>query len=91
MVDSAQWLAEGVGSHLIVVHVAEGSSSEAEEYAANVHHRLRAADHEVRLAEGAAAGALVRALEEEHAEYLVVGSRGRPLCDQGCSGACHAP
>ena len=87
VVDTARWLAEGVGSHLIVVHAAEEPSSEAEEFATNVHNRLGAADHEVRLAEGAPAEALVHAVAAEHAEYVVVGSRGQTALRAGMFGS----
>jgi nucleotide-binding universal stress UspA family protein len=87
VLDTARWLADGVGSHLIVVHAAEEPSSEAEEFATNVRNRLRAVDHEVRLAEGAPAEALLTAVEEEHAEYLVVGSRGQSALRSGIFGS----
>jgi nucleotide-binding universal stress UspA family protein len=87
VVDTAWWLANGIGGRLVVVHVVEEPDLEAQEFASTVRNRLGAGDNEVRVAEGSPAAALLKAVEDEHAEFLVVGSRGQSSLRSGLFGS----
>ncbi len=87
VVDTARWLADGVGARLVVVHVVEEPVVKAEEFASIVRDRLGAGDHEVRVAEGSPAVTLLKAAEKEQAGFLVVGSRGQCSLGSGLFGS----
>ncbi len=84
--DAARQLADSLAERLVVVHVVEEPVQEAEELASAIRARLDAGG-EVRLAEGAPAEGLMRATEEEDADFLVVGSRGRGSLRSGLFGS----
>ncbi len=87
VVDTARWLADGIGARLLVVHVVEEAVSEAEEFANILRGRLSTGDHEVRTADGSPATALLSAVEDEHADFLVVGSCGQSPLGAGLFGS----
>jgi nucleotide-binding universal stress UspA family protein len=76
--DTARWLAHSLGARLVLLHVAEGSERTPEEEVSAVRVRLgRGERDEVHFLEGAAATRLMELADEDGAELLVVGSRGR--------------
>jgi nucleotide-binding universal stress UspA family protein len=87
VIDTARWLADRIGCRLIVVHAAEEPPAEAEEFALIISNRLDGGDSEVRLAEGSAIEALAQAVADEHADLLVVGSRGQRSLQPGLLGS----
>jgi nucleotide-binding universal stress UspA family protein len=87
VVDTAKWLANGIDGRLVVVHVAQEPDLEAEEFASTVRNRLGAGKHDVRVAQGSPAEALLQAAEDEHAEFLIVGSRGQRALRAGLFGS----
>jgi nucleotide-binding universal stress UspA family protein len=87
VLDTARWLADGVGGRLIVVHAVEEPDAEAQEFASIVRDRLGAGDHEVRVVEGSPAAALLTAIVTENAGFLVVGSRGQGPLSAGVFGS----
>lgn len=76
---TARWLAEAWGGELVVVHAVEGHGQEADGVVASIRARLSGAGvaPDVRLVDGPPARALTQTAEEEGAELLVTGSRGR--------------
>ena len=76
--ETARWLANGLKSHLVLVHATEEPAAKADEVLTSVRVRLSLGGRDdVRLAEGAPAARLMDCVDEEGAELLVVGSRGR--------------
>jgi nucleotide-binding universal stress UspA family protein len=76
--DTASRLASAMDRRLLVVHVVEEPVEEAEELLESVRARLPSGDDaDVRLVEGSPAERLVEVADDEDAELLVVGSRGR--------------
>lgn len=84
---TGRWLADRMSARLVVVHVVEEPIAQARELASVVENRLGAGDREVRLAHGEPADALLKAVEEDHAAFLVVGSRGRSSLASGVFGS----
>jgi nucleotide-binding universal stress UspA family protein len=74
---SADWLARRLGAQLVVMHVADQPQSEDVERLASIRDDLSMAAGDVREVEGAPAERLLQAVEQDGAELLVVGSRGR--------------
>jgi nucleotide-binding universal stress UspA family protein len=87
VLDTARWLAGGVGGRLVAVHVVEEPTAEAQEFASIVRDRLGAGDHEVRVVDGSPADALLTAIATEDAGFLVVGSRGQSPLNAGVFGS----
>jgi nucleotide-binding universal stress UspA family protein len=77
VVVTAGWLANGLDARLVVLHVSEEPRPEDEELLASIRDALGAAAGDVRLVEGSPAERLLEAVEQDGAELLVVGSRGR--------------
>src|SRR5918992_20009 len=78
VVDAASWLASALDTRLLVVHAVEEPVEEAQELLESLRTRLPGAnDTSVRLVEGAPADQLIEVADQEDAELLVVGSRGR--------------
>jgi nucleotide-binding universal stress UspA family protein len=75
--DTADWLAHGLNAQLLLLHVTEQPRAEDEEFLASIRDRLGVPADQVRQVEGAPADRLLAAVEQEGAELLVVGSRGR--------------
>lgn len=75
--DTAAWLAHGLDGQLLLLHVTEQPQAEDEEFLASLRDRLGVPADQVRQVEGAPADRLLEAVEQEGAELLVVGSRGR--------------
>jgi nucleotide-binding universal stress UspA family protein len=73
--DTASWLASALDKRLLVVHAVEEPVGEAEELLESMRSRLPSAD--MRLVEGSPAERLAEVADDEDAELLVVGSRGR--------------
>jgi nucleotide-binding universal stress UspA family protein len=76
VVDTARWLAEGLKTPLVVVHVSEDPDG-ADEVVGRVRARLDTADADVRVLPGSPTDAIREAAEEAEPELVVVGSRGR--------------
>jgi nucleotide-binding universal stress UspA family protein len=87
VLDTARWLADGVGARLVAVHAVEEPTAEAQEFASIVRDRLGVGDHEVRVVEGSPAAALLTAIVTEGAGFLVVGSRGQGPLNAGVFGS----
>jgi nucleotide-binding universal stress UspA family protein len=78
VVDAASWLASRLDTRLLVVHAVEEPVEEAQELLESLRARLPGADDtSVRLVEGSPAERLMEVADDEDAELLVVGSRGR--------------
>jgi nucleotide-binding universal stress UspA family protein len=78
VVDAASWLASALDTRLLVVHAVAEPVEEAEELLQSLRARLPGADDtSMRLVEGAPADQLIEVADQEDAELLVVGSRGR--------------
>lgn len=78
VVDAASWVASRLDTRLLVVHAVEEPVEEAQELLESLRARLPAADDTgVRLVEGSPADRLIEVADDEDAELLVVGSRGR--------------
>ena len=78
VVDAASWLASALDTRLLVVHAVAEPVEEAEELLQSLRARLPGADDtSMRLVEGAPADRLIEVADQEDAELLVVGSRGR--------------
>jgi nucleotide-binding universal stress UspA family protein len=78
VVDAASWVASRLDTRLLVVHAVEEPVEEAQELLESLRARLPAADDtSVRLVEGSPADRLIEVADDEDAELLVVGSRGR--------------
>src|SRR5918998_6754798 len=76
--DAASWLASRLDARLLVLHAVEEPVAEAEELLEPLRARLpRGEDAQMRLVEGSPAERLIELADEEDAELLVVGSRGR--------------
>jgi nucleotide-binding universal stress UspA family protein len=76
--DTARWLANRLQARLVLMHVAEEPMAEAEELVASIRVRLRlGARDDVRLVEGSPQERLLAAADQDDADRLVVGSRGR--------------
>jgi nucleotide-binding universal stress UspA family protein len=74
---TAQWLARGLGAPVLLLHVSEEPASEGEELLASLRDGLSLAADDVRQVDGDPSDRLLEAIEQDHAELLVVGSRGR--------------
>ena len=74
--DVARWLAEALDARLVVAHVVDGDSGEAEDLMSALRDRLTE-PAEVKLVDGSPAEALLETADREAADFLVVGSRGR--------------
>jgi nucleotide-binding universal stress UspA family protein len=74
---TAQWLASGLGARLLVLHVSEEPASEGNEFLASLRDRLSLAADDVHQTDGDPSDRLLEAIDKDHAELLVVGSRGR--------------
>ena len=70
---TARRLADGLDARLVLLHVSDGPPEEAEELIAS----LGVEADDVRVVEGSPAERLLAAVDEDGAELLVVGSRGR--------------
>jgi nucleotide-binding universal stress UspA family protein len=78
VLDTARWLADGYNAQLVVVHAFDEPVADAEEVMTIVRRRTAADRHvETRLVEGSPAARLLDVVQEEAADLLVVGSRGR--------------
>jgi nucleotide-binding universal stress UspA family protein len=78
VVDAASWLASRLGTRLLVVHAVGAPVEEAQELLESLRARLPGADDtSTRLVEGSPADRLIEVADDEDAELLVVGSRGR--------------
>jgi nucleotide-binding universal stress UspA family protein len=78
VVDAASWLASTLDTRLLVVHAVGEPVEEAEELLESLRARLQGAnDTSMRLVEGSPADRLIEMADEEDAQLLVVGSRGR--------------
>jgi nucleotide-binding universal stress UspA family protein len=76
--DTARWLANRLQARLVLVHVVEEPMAEAEELLTSFRVRLGLGDRDdVRLLEGSPEERLREAVDEDGADLLVVGSRGR--------------
>ena len=76
--DAASWLASRLDARLLVLHAVEEPVAEAEELLESLRARLpRGEDAQMRLVEGSPAGRLIELADDEDAELLVIGSRGR--------------
>ena len=76
--DSVRWLASRLGARLVLLHVAEEPMQEAEELVSSIRVRLSlGARDEILLVEGSPQDRLLAAVEQDGADLLVVGSRGR--------------
>jgi nucleotide-binding universal stress UspA family protein len=76
--DTARWLANRLQARLVLVHVVEEPMAEAEELVTSFRVRLGlGARDDVRLLEGSPQDRLREAVDEDGADLLVVGSRGR--------------
>jgi nucleotide-binding universal stress UspA family protein len=75
--DTANWLARTLDARLLVLHVTEEPTADGVEFLASLRDRLNLPAEDVRQAEGAPADRLLEAVEQDGAELLVVGSRGR--------------
>ena len=76
--DTARWLANRLQARLVLVHVAEEPMAEAEELLTSFRVRLGlGARDDVRLLEGSPEDRLREAVDNDAADLLVVGSRGR--------------
>ena len=85
--DTASWLAHGLDGQLLLLHVTEQPRAEDEEFLASIRERLGVPADQVRQVEGAPADRLLEAVENEGAELLVVGSRGRGSIRSGLFGS----
>src|SRR5918999_1874784 len=75
---AASWLASTLDIRLLVVHAVEEPVEEAQELLQSLRARLPGAnDTSVRLVEGSPADRLIEVADDEGADLLVVGSRGR--------------
>jgi nucleotide-binding universal stress UspA family protein len=77
VLDTARWLAENLQSPLVVVHVVEDRSDQADTLVSRVRARLGDEHGDVRVVAGSPAQAIGAVADSEDAELLVVGSRGR--------------
>jgi nucleotide-binding universal stress UspA family protein len=78
VVDAASGLASALDARLLVVHAVAEPVEEAEELLESLRARLPGADDtSMRLVEGSPADRLIEVADDEGAELLVVGSRGR--------------
>ena len=75
VVDTGRWLAEGLQTPLVVVHVSEDPDG-ADEVVGRVRARLNGGDADVRVLPGSPAEAIREAVDEHDPELVVVGSRG---------------
>jgi nucleotide-binding universal stress UspA family protein len=76
--DAASWLASRLDARLLVVHAVEEPVEEAEELLESLRARLPGVDDaHMRLVEGSPAERLIDLADDEDAEMLVIGSRGR--------------
>jgi nucleotide-binding universal stress UspA family protein len=77
VLDTSRWLADALQADLVVAHVVEDESDQADDLVAEVRARLgeRAAD--IRLIAGSPVEAIRAVVDDERPELLVVGSRGR--------------
>jgi nucleotide-binding universal stress UspA family protein len=78
VVDTARWLANRLQARLVLVHVIEEPLAEAEELVTAIRVRLGLGTRDdIRLVEGSPQERLREAVDEDGADLLVVGSRGR--------------
>ncbi len=76
VLETARWLADQLGTSLVVVHATDGSS-DADKLTDRVRSRVGDESVEVKVLVGSPAQAIREAAAEENPELLVVGSRGR--------------
>jgi nucleotide-binding universal stress UspA family protein len=77
VLDTARWLAEALGTELVVVHVITDEDDEAGDLVGEVRARLGEHHADVRLIAGSPVDAIQAAADERRPELLVIGSRGR--------------
>jgi nucleotide-binding universal stress UspA family protein len=78
VVETASWLANRLQARLVLVHVVEEPMAEAEELVIAIRVRLGlGARDDIRLLEGSPQERLQQTVDEDGADLLVVGSRGR--------------
>jgi nucleotide-binding universal stress UspA family protein len=76
--DTARWLANRLRARLVLMHVVEEPMHEAEELITAIRVRLSlGSGDDIRLVEGSPQDCLLAAVEDDDADLLVVGSRGR--------------
>jgi nucleotide-binding universal stress UspA family protein len=75
--DTAQWLARALSARLLVLHISEEPASEGKELLASLRDRLTLPADDIRQTDGTPTDRLLEAVQQDGAELLVVGSRGR--------------
>ena len=77
VLDTARWLADSLQSGLVVLHVVDDGSSEADELVDRVRSRLGDVRVDLQQHSGSPAETIRDAADREDADFVVVGSRGR--------------
>ena len=77
VLDTGRWLADALGTDLVVVHVVKDEADQAADLVGEVRERLGERPADVRLIAGSPVEAIQAAVQDVRPELLVVGSRGR--------------